>query len=73
LEKDLPKAEAGLEFKAAMTFEQVVEAHSGLVYNLALRIMGNAADAEDAAQDAFISVYKNFYRFRGESNVTTWL
>ena len=54
-------------------FESIVESYSDFVYNLAFRIMGNAADAEDAVQDAFLSAYRNFDRFRGESTVSTWL
>ena len=51
----------------------MVEKCSGLVYNVAYRILGNQADAEDAAQEAFISAYRNFYKFREESAVSTWL
>ena len=35
--------------------------------------MGSTADAEDAAQDAFLAAYRNFSRFRSESKVSTWL
>jgi len=73
LEKDFSETKAKLDVGAPVTFEQVVETHGGFVYNLAFRIMGNAADAEDAAQDAFISVYRNFHRFRWDSSLTTWL
>jgi RNA polymerase sigma-70 factor (ECF subfamily) len=54
-------------------FESLVEKYSDLVYGVAYRIMGNPVDAEDAAQEAFISAYKNFHKFRGESAVSTWL
>ena len=43
------------------------------MYNVAFRMMGNQQDAEDVAQEAFISAYRAFGRFRGESKVTTWL
>ena len=56
-----------------LDFETMVEQHSGFVYNLAYRVLGNHADAEDATQDAFLSAYRNFHRFRGESSVSTWL
>ena len=36
-------------------------------------MMGKPEDAEDVAQEAFISAYRAFHRFRGESRVTTWL
>ena len=54
-------------------FETLVEQHSSFVYNLAFRMMGNPEEAEDVAQDAFISAYRAWDRFRGESRVTTWL
>ena len=54
-------------------FEAIVEKYSQYVYNVAYRILGNQADAEDAAQEAFISAYKNFHRFRGAAAVSTWL
>ena len=54
-------------------FEEVVENHSGLVYNVALKMMGKPEDAEEVAQDAFLSAYRAYDRFRGESKVTTWL
>ena len=54
-------------------FDALVEEHSSFVYNVAYRMMGNHEDAEDVAQDAFLSAYRAFERFRGESRVTTWL
>jgi RNA polymerase sigma-70 factor, ECF subfamily len=55
------------------TFEEVVERYTDLVYNVAYRYMGNPHDAEDVVQDAFLSAYRAWDRFRGESRVTTWL
>ncbi len=56
-----------------LDFETLVEQYSSFVYNVALRMMGNPQDAEDVGQDAFLSAYRAFDRFRGESRVTTWL
>lgn len=61
------------EAQAAFEFEAIVEEHQSFVYNLTYRILGNHADAEEAAQDAFLSAYRNFHRFRGEAKVSTWL
>lgn len=58
---------------AGYDYESIVEQYSGFVYNVAYRILGNQADAEDASQDAFISAYRNFGKFRGDSSVSTWL
>ena len=54
-------------------FDTIVEGYADFVYNVAFRIMGKHEDAEDVAQDAFLSAYRAFDRFRGESRVTTWL
>jgi RNA polymerase sigma-70 factor (ECF subfamily) len=56
-----------------LDFDSIVEEHSSFVYNVAYRMMGNPEDAEDVVQDAFISAFRAFERFRGESRVTTWL
>lgn len=61
------------EPSATADFDRIVEEHSSFVYNVAFRMMGNPQDAEDVAQEAFISAYRAFERFRGESKVTTWL
>ena len=56
-----------------LEFEDIVEEQQSFVYNLTYRILGNHADAEEAAQDAFLSAYRNVHRFRGDAKVTTWL
>ena len=62
-----------MESKVELDFESIVDEYGDFVYNLTYRVLGNHADAEDAAQDAFLAAYRNFHRFRGESKVTTWL
>lgn len=47
--------------------------NSQWVYNLALRLVGNAADAEDLAQDALIRALKALPRFRGDADPKTWV
>ncbi len=54
-------------------FAQLAEEHSGFVYNVAYRMMGNQHDAEEVAQDAFVSAYRARERFRGDAQPTTWL
>jgi len=56
-----------------MDFDSIVEEHSSFVYNVAYRMMGNPEDAEDVVQDAFLSAFRAFERFRGQSRITTWL
>lgn len=49
------------------SFNRLVLAHQTPVYNVALRILGDPAAADDAAQEAFISAYKAIRSFRGGS------
>ncbi len=56
-----------------MDFNEIVEKHTSLVYNVAYRMMGNHHDAEDVVQDAFVSAYRARDRFRGDAQLTTWL
>jgi len=53
-------------------FSRLVEANSGLVRSIALRVSG-AEDAEDAGQEVWIRVWLNIAKFRGDSAFTTWL
>lgn len=50
-----------------------LEKHAPMVYNLALRLVGNPTDAEDLAQDSLLRALKALQGFRGESSVSTWL
>ena len=54
-------------------FEDLVAAYEKNVFNLALRMTGNAQDAEDMAQEAFIKAYNSLSSFRGESKFSVWL
>jgi RNA polymerase sigma-70 factor, ECF subfamily len=42
-------------------------------YAQAMRRLGNAADAEDAVQDAYLSAYTHLDQFRGQAQMSTWL
>jgi RNA polymerase sigma-70 factor (ECF subfamily) len=57
----------------AEEFAEIAEKHSGFVYNAAYRMMANYHDAEEVAQEAFVSAYKARDRFRGDAMPTTWL
>ncbi len=57
----------------AEAFEEIHRRYRRFVYNVALRMTGNAADAEDLTQDSFISVLRSVRAFRGEAAFATWL
>jgi RNA polymerase sigma-70 factor, ECF subfamily len=54
-------------------FTEIVERYQGMVYSVAYKILGHHADAEDAAQDAFLRCYRAIRQFRGEASFSTWL
>jgi RNA polymerase sigma-70 factor (ECF subfamily) len=49
------------------SFNALVRLYEGRVYNLCYRMMGDADSAADAAQDAFLSAFRNLRKFRGGS------
>jgi RNA polymerase sigma-70 factor, ECF subfamily len=49
------------------------EEHARFVYYLALRLMGDEAQAEDATHDVFLKAFRKINLFRGEANIRTWL
>jgi len=57
----------------AVAFERIYRLHSRRVYALCLRMVGNTAEAEDMAQDAFMQLFRKIGTFRGESAFSTWL
>ena len=54
------------------SFNQLVELYQGQVYSLAFRMMGSVSSAEDAAQETFLSAFRNVAAFRGGS-FRAWL
>jgi RNA polymerase sigma-70 factor, ECF subfamily len=54
-------------------FRELVDAHRDRVYNITVRMLGNRAEAEDVAQEVFVTVFKTIETFREESKFSTWL
>lgn len=54
-------------------FEELVLAHQNRIYALCSRMLGNAQDASDAAQETFFRAYRALASFRGDSRFSTWL
>ncbi len=57
----------------AGTFAVLVERYQTPVYNLAFRMLGNANDADDAAQETFLRAYARLKQFRADQKFATWL
>ena len=54
-------------------FEELVRTQQHRVYGLALRMLGNAAEAQDVAQEAFLRAHRGLADFRGDARLSTWL
>jgi RNA polymerase sigma-70 factor, ECF subfamily len=53
--------------------DELFSCYSAMLYRVALRKLGNQADAEDAVQDGLLSAYKHMDQFKGNSHISTWL
>lgn len=54
-------------------FELLVDRYKHKVFRLAYSILGNQTEAEDAAQDIFLQIWKALPAFRGEASLSTWI
>ena len=54
-------------------FTCLVEAYQTAVYNLAYRMLGNAVEAEDAAQETFLKAYTRLHTYDSERKFSSWL
>lgn len=54
-------------------FERIVETYQTPVYNLCYRMLGNAQEAEDAAQETFWRAYQAIRRYDPQRSFITWL
>jgi RNA polymerase sigma-70 factor (ECF subfamily) len=56
-----------------LAFEDLILKYQDKIYNLCRHMLGNAHDAEDAAQDTFIKAYQNLNNFKPNASFYTWL
>ena len=54
-------------------FEELVRRHRLATYRVALRMLGDESDAEDATQDAFVQAWRNLAGFRADAAFSTWM
>ena len=54
-------------------FEPVMRRHNQMLYRIARSILKDDAEAEDAVQEAYLSAFRRFHTFRGDSALSTWL
>lgn len=54
-------------------FSKLVDAYQNPVYNLTYRMLGNADEAEEAAQETFLRVYTRLNRYSPDYKFSTWV
>lgn len=54
-------------------FALLVEHYQNRVFALVFRMLGDRAEAEDLAQEVFVTVFKSIDSFRGDSKLSTWI
>jgi RNA polymerase sigma-70 factor (ECF subfamily) len=54
-------------------FREMIRTYQTDVFNLVFRMLGNTEEAEDLAQEVFVTVFKAIDSFRGDSKFSTWL
>jgi RNA polymerase sigma-70 factor (ECF subfamily) len=69
---DLPAVQAAQGGDGA-AFDLLVRRHERRVFRLALRLLGDADAAEDAAQEAFVKAWRALPRFEAAARFSTWL
>jgi RNA polymerase sigma-70 factor (ECF subfamily) len=57
----------------AAAFAFLVNRYKDMVYSIAIKILRDAAEANDIAQDSFIKAYRQIDKFEGKSKFSTWL
>lgn len=65
----LPRLRAGDRAE----FARLVDAYSGVIYRLGLKMLDDPQDAEDILQETFIKAYRYLKDFDGRSSLSTWL
>jgi RNA polymerase sigma-70 factor, ECF subfamily len=57
----------------ANAFEALARRHQAALYRVAVRVMGDPVEAEDALQEALIDAWRRIERFRTDSSFATWM
>ena len=64
---------AALKRKESTAFEQLIAQHGGMLYRVALRLLGQPQEAEEVLQETLLTVYEKIDTFDERSALSTWL
>jgi RNA polymerase sigma-70 factor, ECF subfamily len=59
--------------KIGLTFDELFERYSSMVFGLVLHILGDREEALDVSQEVFLTIFRKMESFRGESSLKTWI
>jgi RNA polymerase sigma-70 factor (ECF subfamily) len=62
-----------LQQRDERAFQEIVRLYQHKVFNLVFRMIGSREEAEDVAQEVFVTVFRSVDGFRGEAKFSTWL
>ena len=62
-----------LQQQDEQAFNELVRLYQGRIFRLVFRMIGDRAEAEDLAQEVFVTVFKAIKNFRGDSKLSTWM
>jgi RNA polymerase sigma-70 factor (ECF subfamily) len=62
-----------LQQRDEAAFREMMLTYGQRVFNLLFRMLGNREEAEDLAQDVFVTIFKSIDSFRGDSKLSTWI
>ena len=62
-----------LQQRDERAFAEVVRLYQHKVFNVVFRMVGSREEAEDVAQEVFVTVFKSIDTFRGDAKFSTWL
>jgi len=63
----------GLKKQDEQSVVDLIDKYQGRIYNLAISILRNEADAEEITQDVFMTVYQKIDSFKGDSAFFSWI
>jgi RNA polymerase sigma-70 factor (ECF subfamily) len=62
-----------LKQREERAFEELIRLYQHKIYNVVYRLLGRPDEAEEVAQEVFITVFKSIDSFRGDARLSTWL
>ncbi len=62
-----------LQQRDERAFVECVRMYQDKTYSLVFRMLGSQAEAEDVAQEVFVTVFKSIDSFRGDARLSTWI